>query len=176
MQEEIIREEEKQIKIPKYFYHGKHKCMTPKEIIAFDLKGYSSIVFGDKRLDGKIAYSKQMLEDARKRGYIILVIKKTKKKGGHIAFPIPYTNVISSRKKRLANLKNIEKNKINEDETLEKGFLVYPTLCNELGIDRNTNNENIEDLFLTSANHSIIIQDIKRLIHLKFEQQWNNGR
>lgn len=174
MQEEIIREKELKIQIPKYFYHGNHKCVTPKEIIAFQLQGYSSIVFGDKRLDGKIAYPKQMLEDARKRGYLILVLKKTKKRGGHISFPIPYINVISSRKKRLANIKNIEKNKINQDKTLEKGFLVYPTLSNELGVSLEA--ENIEDLFLTSAKDSIIIQDIKRLIHLKFEEQWNNGK
>ena len=174
------KEEQQSVKVPSYLMHGKHKCNTPKDIIPFEIDGYNSIVYGDPRLNGKIRFTEESLQNAKGRGYLIVALKKPKKRGGQVGIPVPYINVLESRKKRLANFLNMERIKINEglskQELVKKGFSVSHILCRELGIDTKKIPSDVRDLFLTSAKNSIICSDIKRILHLKFEESWNNGK
>ena len=167
----------KKIGRPSYININGHKIRTPRQIVKFNPSDKERHIYGDIRLqDTPINISKESIDKIPYTN-ILVVLKKQKSQGSYVAFPVVYSDIIDSRKQRLAHLLNEEKNALNstdEDVILfDAHQVISDELCNK---DKELTRKELFENFLTSSRPSIIAQDIKRIIHLKFEQSWNNGK
>lgn len=172
----------KKTRIPKYIKIGDNKIITPKEIVLFhspllvvnkdNKKGTEvNLVYGDKRCS-KCNIPIRMKTLAYKEGQVIIVLRIPKRKTGNMfAFSQDLKTVMSYRKWRLANAHLLFA--INQASN-KKFQTVEQFIRSEAEFTPNLEIEALKAEFLALEDPKLIVKDIKRLIHLYYQDTINN--
>ena len=154
----------------KYMKMGNQKILIPKAIVKFAYDDFE--VYGDSRCNG-ISLSIDMLNNAKEKDEIIIILRTTKKKkGDSYAFTQTIENLKKLRKWRLVNVSNlhdIAKQIGKTAQTMVEFMEQY------VGSEFDSEDE-LKDRFLNSTNPDLIIADIKRMINLFYQEQNNANR
>ena len=149
--------------------HGK-KILTPHEIVKLNYEGYE--VYSDVRCKS-VALPFDMLEAAKERNEVVILLRTTKTKDGDVwAFTQTIADLQKLRKWRIVNAKSLfEINKMMGHKTQT----AVEFMESIIGAQLEASEEEIQERFLSSDLPDLIIADIKRMIHLFYEQYQNEN-
>ena len=150
-------------KTPKYVHINNVKILTPKDIVKMDIYEDKYNIYGDVKIK-EVAFNVEQLEKFKEKNTFIVVLRRTRKKGGPFAFPVTLKYLLSQRRSRLANLINLEKvAKAEKKENYQTAVDFIKTL---IPTKEGMSQEEIFDEFQSSMDPKLICMDIKRIIQL----------
>lgn len=164
----------KKTRVPKYIHIGTNKILTPKEVVIMRQENGTCkpyVFYADKRCV-KVKVSNEDLRAARRANVILIVLRTPKKKGiNTFAFTQGLKTVMSYRKWRLANAMNLH---MIGEATNQEHQTVEQFIRSEGLYMKGVEIEDLKERFLQDNDPALIVKDIKRMIHLYYQESLKN--